>query len=176
MSSEEGSVLNYQQQMVMERVSDNWGKTLKYNDDLDKRATLVTATSSIIVGIVTAAKFLPEHEDGLTAESVLLGLVCLCSVAMYFFALDVIRANHRAMPGSTDPNVLFDDYISLDADVAYNNSLIDLCDALGFCIKENDRKASALENIVLVFQCQLFLLAGAIAWSGIASVLIKICG
>ena len=71
-------------------------------NDLNKRATLITGASSIIVGIVAAAKFLPERSASFSVESALLGVVCGCSVVMYWYAVQVWRASLKAMPGTTD--------------------------------------------------------------------------
>lgn len=161
--------LSYQQNLVFDRLVDTWEKTLEYNDDLDKRTTLITGASSIVVGIVAAAKFLPEHANGFSVESVLLGVVCMGSVLMYWYAIDVWRASLKAMPGTTSVDVLFDQYIALSKDVAYNNALIDLTAALEKCVEENRRKSERVEKIVRVFQFQIAMLGTAIASSGIVA-------
>ena len=167
---------SYQQQLVAKRLHDNWEKTLKYNDDLDKRATLITSASSIVVGIVAAAKFLPNHSSSFSVESVLLGVVCLCSVVMYWYAIQVWRTSLKAMPGTTDVMALYEQYIALSEDEAYNNGLIDLSHALSECVAENERKAGMVEKVVRVLQVQVALLGVAIAWSGISSLWVSVNG
>ena len=166
----------YQQQIVEERLLDNWEKTVKYNDDLDRRTTVITSASTIVVGIVAAGKFLPDHSKALSVESVLLGLVCLASVVMYWFATQVWGASLKAMPGSHDVNELYEQYIAKSEDEAYNNSLIDLAYALRGCVYENARKSNLVDNVVKTFQVQLALLALAIAWTGIAAMFNALAG
>lgn len=156
--------------MVAKRLSDTWEKTLVYNDDLGKRATLLVSMSSVVVGIVTAAKFLPEHKTEFSIESVLLGIVCLLSVLMYWYAIQVWGTSLRAMPGCTDVNKLYDQYIAVSEHVAFNNSLIDTSYALEVCLVENDRKAKLVDKVARVFQWQIGVLALAIAWSGLVAI------
>ena len=168
--------LTNQQQSVFARMSDSWEKTLQYNDDLSKRATLLVSMSSVVVGIVATAKFLPEHGDTFSVESILLGVVCLLSVVMYWHAINVWGTCLRAMPGSTNVNELYHQYIAVSENEAFNNSLIDLSYALETCLAENDRKSKLVDKVARVFQWQIGVLALAIAWSGVKSVVSQLIG
>jgi len=167
---------SYQQQLVSKRLKDNWEKTLKYNDDLDKRATIIVSASSIVVGIVAAGKFLPDQSSSFSVESVVLGLVCFCSVWMYWYAIQVWRTSLKAMPGTTDVMSLYTQYIALSEDEAFNHALIDLSYAVSECVAENKRKAEMVDSVVRIFQFQVALLGIAIAWSGLYCLWTFICG
>tara|TARA_R110000868_G_C10678130_1_gene747273 strand:- start:87 stop:614 length:528 start_codon:yes stop_codon:yes gene_type:complete len=158
--------LSEQQKRVESRLNDSWGRTLKYNDEIDTRAKSIVTASSVIVGIVVAAKFLPKETAGFNVETVLLGVVCLCSVLMYWYAIDVWRYTAKTMPGSVSVDALYDEYIAVDVVECFNNSLIDLCDAMKQCVAENQRKSATVEKIAKVFQVQVALLALAVGWSG----------
>lgn len=162
--------LTYQQQLVFERLQDTWERILKYNEDLDKRATLITAASSVIVGIVAAAKFLPKENNSSDFESVLLGCVCGASVLMYWNASIVWSLTKKPMPGTFNVRELYEEYIAQDENTAFNNALIDLSDAVKVCTEENMKKSQFVDNITLWFRIQIGILGFSIAWAGISNI------
>jgi hypothetical protein len=162
------SDLNYQQATVMSLAKERLNKLYEFNEMLRKRVAAVCAASTAIVGIVSAAKFLPRQSSGLDVESVLLGLVCLLSVLLYWFAAKSLLPGLAAIPGSTNTDVLFDEYLVKDVEVAFNNFLIDICAASDKALEQNTSNAGILKSVLVVFQVQIAVLAIAIAWSGIA--------
>jgi hypothetical protein len=166
----------YQQKLVWDRLCGNFATISELNEKLDSRATLVTTSSAAIVGIVTAAKFLPSTANvSLNVESVLLGVVCCCAIAMFRYGARVWIPHQKAVAGSPDPNVLYEQYIALSEDDAFNNALIDMGEAVKVGIAANNAKADAVTSMACVLQVQLLLLAVAIAWSGIVALKHAVC-
>jgi hypothetical protein len=160
----------YQQKLVWDRLCENFETVSSLNEKLESRATLITTSSAAIVGIVTAAKFLPSTApQSFGIESVLLAVVCSCAIAMFWYGSRVWIPREKAIPGSTNPTVLYEQYIVLPEDVAFNNALIDLGHAVNVGIQANDVKANAVISMIHVLQLQLLLLAVAIGWSGCAA-------
>ena len=163
------SSLTYQQNVVMEDARTRLASLYEFNAALRKRVALVCAASTTIVGIVTAAKFLPTKSTEFAVESIILGVVCLLSVVMYWVSASALLPSTAPIPGSTDTDVLFDQYISKDEQTAYNNFLIDICEANNVALKSNSDSAKILKKAIFTFQIQLGFLGLAIAWSGFSS-------
>jgi hypothetical protein len=161
--------LTYQQNVVYNRLDE----TLKFSREsfrgIRSRATLVCAASTTIVGIITAAKFLPKSAAESNPETVLLGLVCICSIFIYRGAGKLWGSAAAEDAGTTDTNRLFDEYLSKDKGTAYNNFLIDLAATVKSEVKANRDIGDQLDRIILAFQWQLGLLAGAILWPALAA-------
>ena len=139
------------------------------SDRLDARVSLITVTSSAIVGIVMAAKFIPEHASKtLTFESLLLGAVCVCSLIIYRNAAKAWMANVKTMPGSLDAQELHDELIDQSDEMCYTVALMDRSAATQSSLEVNGMKGAAVNSMLLAFQCQLGFLAAAVAWSGLA--------
>lgn len=162
--------LSYQQNAVLARLSENLMLIRGFTDSIRSRASILCTASTALVAIITAARFLPQHTAGFTLESVLLGLVCLCTVGMYWCGGQIWRASAVPIANCTDPTVLYEKYIALDQYVAYNQFLIDQAKAVELALVENKRQGGYLNKMTTVFQTQIGILAFAIAWPGIQSV------
>ena len=163
------SDLTYQQKLVFERLSANHEMLITMDKELKSRTTYITTASTAIVGIITAAKFLPENSSGEGFEFILLALVCLLSVGVYGFAALIWRGGVTVLPGHADLDQLYEGYISKAADSAYCNALSDLCFAFEANLKDNMRRGRLLDGLVICFVAQLGILAIAISYSSIAS-------
>ena len=160
--------LTYQQSTVMELAKARLNTLYEFNAALRKRVAMVCAASTAIVGIVSAAKFLPVRVSGPDVESLLLGLVSLLTVAMYWFAAKALAPRVAPIPGIGDTDVLYEQYLSRGVEEAYNNFLIDICSACEVALSENETNGKSLRRVLMVFQTQIAVLALAIAWSGVA--------
>lgn len=166
----------WQQQFVFKRLQENLDSVTRFNEKLDSRATLITGASSVIVGIVVAARFLPQQvTDARRIETFLLGIVCLFSVGMFWFAARAWSFNSKSLPGSDDVSELYDQYIALSMNDAFNHALIDSAWALKRSVAVNVTKGNAVEKMLRLFQYQIGVLALAIGWSGIAAVAKSLC-
>ena len=160
--------LSYQQRVVMEQVTKALDQLYQFNDKLRQRVNTVCIASTAIVGIVTAARFLPKHITDFSVESIVLGLVCLCSILLYSFAAQALLPVTAPLPGSVDTDVLYDEYLAKDVEGAYNNMLIDFCEANKLASEQNTHSAKILQRVIWVLQLQIALLATAIAWFGLS--------
>lgn len=163
------SNLNYQQIAVFERVSNNNETVKDHNAGMRGRASLVATASAAVVGLVTAAEFLPGSSENNGIGLAILSLTYLCTVAIYFFTAQVWKTGITSLPGGFDLDHLYDAYISQDEDQAYANLLKDECEAFRINTQENDRKGSALNRAVNVFILQLLILALSIGVSAIGN-------
>jgi len=161
--------LTYQQISVLDRAKENNRAVALFNADIRRRATFVTGASTAIVGLITAARFLPSREGDQGVELALLGLVCLCSVAMYGLAAAVWRSGEAFLPGRAHIDSLYKSFISADLDTAYHNLLQDECAAMNLNTAANSDRARLFDWIVGVFMVQLSLLALAISWGYFAA-------
>ena len=159
------SGLTYQQNAVLERLQRNNEMFLQLNNDIKGRANFLITASTSIVGVITAAKFLPNTTASEGAEFVLLSLVCLCSIGIYWYASLIWKGGYTALDGSNDVDTLYDSYISKEIDVAYCNMLSDLCTAFDNNRNENLSRGENLETMVKIFMTQLFLLALSVGWT-----------
>jgi hypothetical protein len=100
------------------------------------------------VGIITAAKFLPNSNGGNGAEFLLLALVCLCSIGIYWFAAIIWKGGETKLTGTPDIDVLYESYIGLEKDTAYCNFLADLCSAFEDNQKDNQKRGNFLDMMV----------------------------
>ena len=153
--------LSYQQETVMRQVEHELTALREFSGRLRGRIMLVCAASAAIVGIVTAARFLPPQTFG-GVESLLLSLVCISSVVLYWFAADSLMPAETPLRGFNDTDVLYDEYLSKSEEVAYNNFLIDACHANDKAYQINQRHGVALRRVIWVFKAQVVLLAMAV--------------
>lgn len=165
------SDLTYQQRLVFDRIFAHNEKFFQLNGDIKSRASFITTASTAIVGIITAAKFLPSSNVGEGHEFILLSLVCLCSVGIYWFAALVWKGVNTDLPGACDIDILYNEYISKDIDTAYCNALKDLCCAFEKNKGHNATIGRLLDRIVYFFIAQLSLLAISIGSGSVAGLL-----
>lgn len=164
------SELSQQQVDVYERLIAGHRLVIESSKSLVGRANTVLAASSVIVGIVTAARFLPEGgAKGFSVEFVLLGVVCLCSVVMCVAAGLLWRGGYTMIPGSLDVDVLYGNHISQELDISYYNLLLDLCGTVADNQALSMRLGRYLDVMVCAFILQLFFLTLSIVWGSIAS-------
>lgn len=163
--------LTYQQDAVFKRLSANNERFAQLNNDIKSRANFLTAASTAIVGIITAAKFLPNSISSDGFEFILLSLVCLCSIGIYWFAALLWKGGNTELTGTSDLDMLYESYIGKEADTAYCNMLADLCAAFEQNKKENVLRGKHLDKIVLFFIFQLSFLALSIGWASFAALL-----
>lgn len=165
------SDLTYQQRAIFERISVNNEKFAQLNNDMKGRANFLTAASTAIIGIITAAKFLPDSNASAGYEFILLSLVCLCSIGIYWFAALIWKGGNTALTGTSNLDKLYDSYINKDADVSYGNMLADLCKAFDQNELNNATRGRYLDRMVMFFICQLAFLAVSIGWASYAALL-----
>ncbi len=91
------SGLIYQQKLVFDRAQQGNEKIMSMNEAIRGRANFVTAASTAIVGLITAAKFLPAESSGSNAESLLLAAVYVASIAIYWLAALVWKGGETAL-------------------------------------------------------------------------------
>lgn len=158
--------LNYQQQTVMERVQRQLDVLYECNEALRKKTITVCTISTAIVGIVSAAKFLPDHSTGFDVESILLSIVVFLSALMYLFATAALLPGKAPIPGSRDTDELFDEFLVQDGETAFNNFLIDSCEACNIAFDQNATNEKNLKRVLITLQIQICVLALAVGWTG----------
>ncbi len=162
------SELTQQQVMVYERLLAGHDLVCESNRGLVGRANALLLASSVVIGVVVAARFLPDSTpSGFAVEYLLLGLVCLCSVVMHGFALMLWRGGLTMVPGTLSVDELYDDYIGQELDDAYYNLLRDLCGTIADNQALGMRLGRYLDGIVIGFISQLVFLFSAIAWGSL---------
>ncbi|MCQ3829279.1 hypothetical protein HXX02_07460 [Microbulbifer elongatus] len=165
------SELTYQQKMVFDRLTAGNERITSLNEAIRGRANFITAASTAIVGLITAAKFIPKEHSGTGIEYILLASVCIFSVAIYWLAALIWKGGATSISGSTDVDFLYDSYIGKNSDAAYCNFLSDLCKCMDENREENALQGRRLDRMILVFILQLSILALSIGWTSIASYL-----
>ncbi|MGY8873279.1 MAG: hypothetical protein ACKVJE_22870 [Pseudomonadales bacterium] len=168
------SDLTYQQRSVFERLSENNNKFAQLNNDMRNRANFLTAASTAIVAIITAAKFLPNTIASDGYEFILLSLVCLCSIGIYWFAALIWKGGNTTLTGTSNLEKLYGSYINKDVDVAYCNMLADLCVAFDQNKIGNSVKGRYLDWMVIFFILQLGFLALSIGWASFAALFLRL--
>lgn len=165
------SDLSYQQKIVLERLNAGNERIISLNDGIRGKANFITTASTAVVGLITAAKFLPAGKPGAGTEYILLALVCLFSVFIYWLAALVWKGGATTISGTTNVDLLYESYIGKNLDVAYCNFLTDLCKSMDENRAENGLQATRLDRMVVAFIVQLAFLALSIAWTSIAGYL-----
>jgi hypothetical protein len=165
------SELTYQQSVVYERLQNDNEKVLTSNEAIKSRASFVTGASTAVVGLITAAKYLPSSGDSQGFEYILLAMVCACSIAISWFAALVWKGGKTSIAGSADIDFLYEAYIGKNADEAYCNFLADLCQTKIENSAENTAQAKRLDKMICAFIVQLALLSVAIAWTSLVAYL-----
>ena len=171
------SDLSYQQKAVFDRIEINNERVLASTNSFRLRATAVTTSSAILVGLITSAKYLPDSNNNAGVEFILLALACLMSIGIVVLASLIWRHGEFQTPGGSDVDKLYDSYISKEEDTAYANLLIDACHAFEANRTENKMQGKRFDRIIYVFIFQLFVLATSVGWSSICALLpfVKIC-
>lgn len=152
---------------VFQQARENLSTALEFNEMLRKRIGVVCVSSTALVGVISAARFLPEATTGHNVESVLLGLVCLATVAIYWFAAKAYSPSIAPLPGPASYERWFYGYLEKDdSGHAYSKMLTDCCHVTQTLLDQNALFGKCLRRAVFAFSIQLTLLSVAIAWSG----------
>jgi hypothetical protein len=156
-----------QREFVVQRLRDSIEFVHKLNAKLETRASIITAGSAALVGIVSAAEFLPKTQSTSTLESTCLGVVVLCTVIMFFFASKVWSPSDKVIPGTTDVQKLYEKFLSQDETVATNNAIIDLAASLEKMRDVNNQKSESVEAMIMIVQVQ-FMALGVVVLGSVA--------
>ena len=154
--------ISYQQKLVYERLYANYEKLLSSNDKVSNRAATTMLGSSGIVTIAGSANLLANSDSSLFSNLMMV-LALLCTSVMFLCFLVLSTPWKLHFPGPTDTDELYDDYLVVDPNTAYNNALSDLSKAMELAIKTNREKAKLLTAINLIAAIQIFFLAAGIA-------------
>lgn len=164
--------LSYQQQLVYDGRELALNKIGEANDHLDNKAKTLLTAASLVTGIVAGAKFLPEawgSKIGSFASKTLVPDLLLVAVLGMFLlliwqAIQVWNPKDAPAPGPNDPQDLYDDYIALTVDEAFNHALIDITGCIADAQDTNAEKSGSLQRMGTFFQIQIGLLMVALAW------------
>jgi len=155
---------------VFQQARENLATALEFNEMLRKRIGVVCVSSTALVGIISAAKFLPESTTGYNVESILLGLVCLASVAIYWFAAKAYSPSIAPLPGPDSYERWYEGYlVKGDEGLAYSKMLSDYSYVTQTLLSQNKHFGWCLRGAISAFIAQLFVLSLAVAWSGLAA-------
>lgn len=160
------SELTYQQISIFERLKENNQKVVDRTEAMRRRGTLVTASSTVVIGLATSANFLPSSSNPGFLSGLFLTAACLLSVFMYFFASRLWSKGGESLPGGTDIEKWYERFISKECDDAYFNFLKDLKGSYLKNIKENEAQADRFDSMVYLFMGQLFLLGLSVLTHG----------
>lgn len=83
---------------------------------------------------------------------------------MLVTAVRLWRPLNLTAPGPQDVRILYDEYIALDQDEAFNHILLDLVHSIEHLQHANAIKAALFDRMSLAFQAQIIALILAIIW------------
>lgn len=95
-------------------------------------------------------------------ECAILAILCLSVVLMYWFAAKLWGPSARCVATGGDVNVLYDEYIGADKDVAFNNALIDTAKAFDHAVWSNGLRGQELRHMFYILQAQILILGGGV--------------
>lgn len=164
--------LSYQQQLVYDNRELALNKVGEANDHLDNKAKTLLTAASLVTGLVAGAKFLPESwvstVGALTLKTLVPDLLLVAVLGLFLLliwqAIQVWTPKDAPSPGPNDPQALYDDYIALTVDDAFNHALIDITGCIGDAQDANAQKSRSLRRMGTLFQIQAGLLMVALAW------------
>ena len=162
--------LSYQQQLVYDNRELALNKIGEANDHLDNKAKTLLTAASLVTGLVAGAKFLPETWGGTFAFKTFVPDLLLVAVLGLFLlliwqAIQVWTPKDAPAPGPNDPQDLYDDYIALTVDEAFNHALIDITGCIEDGQDTNAEKSEPLQRMGTIFQIQAGLLMFSLAWT-----------
>lgn len=161
------TVDNYknQREFVKNRLQESIAFVHELNAKLERRATVIVASSSAVVAIATGAEILPQKTSGGGIGAVALCLLLFCTVAMYFCVTKVWMTSAKVVAGTTDVKKLYHKFMSQEEVVAENNAIIDLAASLEKMADVNLEKGEGVDQMVMIVRVQLLIVAAAVAWS-----------
>lgn len=168
------SELGYQRTAAYDRLEKTHFSLLEFNTSMRSRASIQCTASTILVGIVTAASFLPSKASEFSFETIILALVCACTAYMYWIAGDLWKATNAPLPGVLDAKEIYDSYIVEDIDTCYNQLLIDLSEAVSRQLAINVSIGKTIDDLTRLLQVQILLIVSAIFWRGVEPLVFQI--
>lgn len=163
MKLESEGELAIQQQMVFDRIKSNFDIVRDANHRLESKASIMVAGSAALTGFVTGANVWPGTLDSLTGGEIAAILAfCATGFAMFWYASKMWGPSPLCMPGANDTNLLYDNFITQEIDVAFDHMLTDLSNAIDSARLVNMEKTEAIRSMLTVLQLQIAILAVAV--------------
>jgi hypothetical protein len=160
--------LTTQQQLVLERTRWMLDAKEKTRDALDAKAATILQSSSLVIvltGAVGISTMATEY-----ASSWMLGVVVFAFfvfLLMLICALWAWKPSVHSLPGSTDWDTLYNDYINEDADTCFSKVLSDTLNSIEKNHKYNEQKSRLVSWAGWLFAAQvagILIAAGVIAY------------
>ena len=149
----------YQQNLVFQRLCDGVKTIESANDSLEAKASKIVAGSTGVIAAITGVNMFPQFTIELSrVDAIILALLCGSVLVMFWFAAKLWGPRPAAVMTSHDLNVLYDDYIAVPEDVAFNNALIDTAKAFEHATLVNEVKGREIRHMFIVLQAQVILL------------------
>lgn len=150
----------YQQNLVWQQLTEGLTTVETANSTMERRATKIVAGSAAAVAAITGVHMFPDSLISVDKpESVVLVVLCLTVLMQFRHAARLWGPTPAAIATASDVNKLYDEYISVSEDVAYNNVLIDSAKRLEHAVWVNEQKGDVLRSMLRVLYCQIVVLA-----------------
>jgi hypothetical protein len=134
--------LTTQQRLILEQTQRLYDTTDRTGEHLDGKAGTILQAGSLIIAL-TGATVLPSIVAAGTSPGSLAGVALgfVAFIGMTLCALAAWQPGTHHLAGSADWDRLYDLYISVECDDAYNQVLVNLSDAIDANQAMNERKA-----------------------------------
>jgi hypothetical protein len=151
--------LTYQQNMVGEMLIEGIKKAESANDSLEAKATKLMTASTGAIAAVAGFGVLPKQIVELSnPEVVVIVLLCGTALLMVWLYGKLAGARPTSVIGCTDVNKLFDKYIAMEPEMAFNQWMINLSESLKHSVWVNEVKGKKLREMYYVLQSQIVIL------------------
>jgi len=148
--------LRIQQKLVLERLKDNLHIIDSATDYIENRAFKIGSITVAAATLVLGSNYFRDPAN--CWEFMLQILVGIAALLACFFMFKVWSARSVKLPGASDPQELYDDILSKEPDEAFNEVLIDACDAFRVNKEANTAKAFWFSALYWVCVAELILL------------------
>jgi hypothetical protein len=150
---------SYQQNLVMNQLTEGLKSVELANDNLESKATKLISGSAAAFAAITSVKLIPQASGQLTCiDALILLLLCGSVLWMFAFAIRLWGPQPLAIPTTSDTKRLNEEYLSQSEEVAYRNVLIDLAAAFEHSVAVNKVKGRELRHMFILLQLQVLLL------------------
>lgn len=153
------SELTYQQNMVWDRLHDGLKAIEQANDSLEAKGGKIIAGSASFVSALGILKMLPNIAGPISwLDGVAMLLLCVLTAVLCWFGSKMWCPSQICIPGDSNTDALYEEYLGLEKDVAFNNALIDSASAFEIAVSTNKEKSRNVWRMVIVLQVQIVVL------------------
>lgn len=149
----------YQQNLVWQQLSEGLTAVESANATMESKAKTMIAGSAAAVAAITGLHMFPDSLITVSKlEAAVMVAMCVTVLIQFWHAAKLWGPTPAAVATTSDVNKLYDEYITVSEDVAYNNVLIDSAKRLEHAVWVNEQKGIALRSMMRVLQAQIIVL------------------